>query len=67
MGRLDPQTGRARYVNAGHNPPVLVRGTGELEILTEGGMVLGLFDSAPYEQGMAQSTRATRSSSSRTA
>jgi phosphoserine phosphatase RsbU/P len=54
MGRLDPQSGRLTYVNAGHNPPVLVRGSGELETLSDGGMVLGLFDSAPYEQGMAQ-------------
>lgn len=51
MGRLEPQTGRLTYVNAGHNPPLLVRSSGELETLTEGGMVLGLFDSAPYDQG----------------
>jgi serine phosphatase RsbU (regulator of sigma subunit) len=54
MGRLEPETGRLTYVNAGHNPPVLVRGSGELETLCEGGMVLGLFDSAPYEQGEAR-------------
>ena len=54
MGRLEPETGRLTYVNAGHNPPVLVRSSGELETLSEGGMVLGLFDSAPYEQGVAR-------------
>ena len=54
MGRLEPQTGRLTYVNAGHNPPVLVRSSGDLETLVEGGMVLGLFDSAPYEQGVAR-------------
>jgi serine phosphatase RsbU (regulator of sigma subunit) len=51
LARLDPGTGRVTYVNAGHNPPVLVRGSGELETLAEGGMVLGLFESAPYVQG----------------
>jgi phosphoserine phosphatase RsbU/P len=54
MGRLDPASGRLTYVNAGHNPPVLVRESGDLETLSEGGMVLGLFDSAPYDQGVAQ-------------
>jgi serine phosphatase RsbU (regulator of sigma subunit) len=57
MGRLDPKTGRFAYVNAGHNPPVLVRGSGELETLSDGGMVLGLFDSAPYVQGVAHLDR----------
>jgi serine phosphatase RsbU (regulator of sigma subunit) len=54
IGRLETESGRLAYVNAGHNPPVLVRGSGQLETLCEGGMVLGLFDSAPYEQGVAQ-------------
>jgi phosphoserine phosphatase RsbU/P len=51
MGRLDPRSGRLSYVNAGHNPPMLVRRSGELETLSDGGMVLGFFESAPYEQG----------------
>ena len=54
MGRLEPQTGRLTYVNAGHNPPMLIRSTGEAETLVEGGMVLGLFDSAPFEQGVTE-------------
>jgi serine phosphatase RsbU (regulator of sigma subunit)/pSer/pThr/pTyr-binding forkhead associated (FHA) protein len=48
VARLDPATGRLNYVNAGHNPPLLVRADGRVEELTEGGMVLGLLDSAPY-------------------
>jgi len=51
LGRLDPQSGRVVYVNAGHNPPMLIRADGKVETLTEGGMVLGLFDSVPYEDG----------------
>jgi serine phosphatase RsbU (regulator of sigma subunit) len=54
MGRLEPQTGRLTYVNAGHNPPMLIRSSGEPETLVEGGMVLGLFDSAPFEQGVTE-------------
>jgi sigma-B regulation protein RsbU (phosphoserine phosphatase) len=54
MARLDPDTGHVDYVNAGHNPPLLVRRNGEVETLTEGGMVLGLFDSIPYEEGVAE-------------
>jgi serine phosphatase RsbU (regulator of sigma subunit) len=51
MGRLDTATGQVCYVNAGHNPPLLVRADGRVETLTSGGMVLGLFDSVPYEDG----------------
>ena len=54
MGRLEPASGRLTYVNAGHNPPMLVRRSGDLETLSDGGMVLGLFDSAPYEEGVAE-------------
>lgn len=51
MARLDPSTGVLRYVNAGHNPPLLVRAEGGTQLLEEGGMVLGLFDSVPYGEG----------------
>jgi serine phosphatase RsbU (regulator of sigma subunit) len=54
MARLDPATGGVDYVNAGHNPPLLVRKNGEIETLRDGGMVLGLFDSIPYEEGTAE-------------
>jgi serine phosphatase RsbU (regulator of sigma subunit) len=53
VGRLDTATGTIRYVNAGHNPPVLVRRSGPPETLTCGGMVLGMFDPVPYEEGEA--------------
>jgi serine phosphatase RsbU (regulator of sigma subunit) len=53
MARLDPDSGRLTYVNAGHNAPLLVRASGGVEHLEEGGMVLGMFDSVPYAEGEA--------------
>ncbi len=48
FGILDAD-GNCTYVNAGHNPPFLLRRDGSMEELTVGGMVLGLFAAAPYE------------------
>jgi sigma-B regulation protein RsbU (phosphoserine phosphatase) len=39
-----------RYTNAGHNAPVLVRVDGTTERLTIGGMMVGAFDFASYEE-----------------
>lgn len=39
------------YCNAGHNPPLLVRTSGELSKLEAGGRVLGLFADNPYDEG----------------
>ena len=52
FGVLDAE-GHCVYTNAGHNPPLLLRGNGSLVELKEGGMVLGLFDWASYETGRA--------------
>jgi putative ABC transport system permease protein len=44
---------RLRYVNAGHNPPYLVRcanGTVEIVELSAGGTVLGLFPEVEYQE-----------------
>ena len=48
--RLDTTKRRIVYANAGHNPPLLVRASGEIVRLTEGGMVLGVFPDTGYEQ-----------------
>jgi sigma-B regulation protein RsbU (phosphoserine phosphatase) len=52
--QLDLPNRRLRYVNAGHNPPFLVRRVGEgvtITGLTAGGTVLGLFPDVEYEDG----------------
>ena len=36
------------YVNAGHNPPYLFRASGEMEELTTGSTILGVFDPLPF-------------------
>ena len=51
LAALDPGTGRLDFVNAGHNPPLLVRAGGEVETLSDGGLVLGIFDNVVYEGG----------------
>jgi len=48
--RIDVGNGRIRYSNAGHNPPLLVRANGDVEKLSGGGMVLGVFPDIAYEQ-----------------
>ncbi|MFL5728932.1 MAG: GAF domain-containing SpoIIE family protein phosphatase [Cytophagaceae bacterium] len=37
-----------RYINAGHNPPVLLFNTGEMHVLEKGTTVLGAFDDLPF-------------------
>lgn len=49
-GIYDRRDGRFRYVNAGHNPPLLVR-DGAVEKLEEGGVLLGVLPDAPYAEG----------------
>ena len=52
-GQLDEESRVLRYVNAGHNPPYLLRGA-EIEELTIGGTVIGMFPRMAYEQGEVQ-------------
>lgn len=50
--QYDPATRVLRYVNAGHNPPIVCRngGSGQILRLEEGGTVLGLFPQFPYQE-----------------
>ncbi|HWB87155.1 MAG TPA: SpoIIE family protein phosphatase [Bryobacteraceae bacterium] len=50
---LDPAVGELAFANAGHNPPILLRATGEVETLETGGPVLGLLPAACYREGRA--------------
>ncbi len=46
----DDRDRRLRYINAGHNPPYLLRADGSVEELPAGGTVIGLFPKAAYEE-----------------
>ena len=48
-GILEPASGVLTYTNAGHNPPMLLRSTGALELLETGGLPVGLMPGAAYE------------------
>jgi sigma-B regulation protein RsbU (phosphoserine phosphatase) len=48
---IDPRTGEVSYVNAGHNPALLLRAGGEVEELETGGFPLGLFAESSYIGG----------------
>lgn len=50
-GALDPVARRLYYSNAGHNPPLVVRADGRIEELASGGLILGVFPLAEYEEG----------------
>ncbi len=50
-GELDSATGTLRYTNAGHNYPLVRRASGTVEELRDGGLPLGLFEDAEYQQG----------------
>ena len=51
---LDAATGEVRFANAGHNPPILVRASGETEMLEGGGgPVLGIVPFALYREERA--------------
>ena len=49
--RIDGERGTITYTNAGHNPPLLARANGDIELLQAGGMVLGVFPDAHYVSG----------------
>lgn len=48
-GLYDDDTGELTYTNAGHPPPMILR-DGALHRLEKGGVVLGIFPGARYEQ-----------------
>jgi len=51
LGLIDIPRRAIDYINCGHVPPVIVRTEGEAVNLTEGGMVVGLFDNVRYKCG----------------
>ena len=53
-GVFDASTRRLHYVNAGHNPPIVIRRDGSVQKLEAGGAPVGIFPEAGYEAGTVQ-------------
>jgi sigma-B regulation protein RsbU (phosphoserine phosphatase) len=51
LGYLEPASGRVTYVNAGHNPPFVIRADGSVETLDPTGMPVGIIDESAYKTG----------------
>jgi len=53
-GVFDGMARTLRYVNAGHNPPMIVRRNGSIDWLEVGGAPIGMFPDSNYEEGAVQ-------------
>src|SRR5215831_1782013 len=53
-GLIDPENKRLLYINAGHNPPMLLRKDGTSKLLTQGGMPLGIFETSRYSESVLE-------------
>ncbi|MBA3568245.1 MAG: SpoIIE family protein phosphatase [Pyrinomonadaceae bacterium] len=51
---LDPASGALSFLNAGHNPPLIVHAAGTVEQLASGGLPLGIRRNAEYREGRTQ-------------
>jgi serine phosphatase RsbU (regulator of sigma subunit) len=51
LGILDPATGRVACVNAGHNPPVVIRADGRTETCAVGNVPIGMMEDTAYSVG----------------
>ncbi|MGE5326076.1 MAG: PP2C family protein-serine/threonine phosphatase [Deltaproteobacteria bacterium] len=51
---FDGPTRRLQYVNAGHNPPLVIHKDGSFMLLETGGPPVGVFEAAKYEVGTVQ-------------
>jgi hypothetical protein len=54
LAELDTSTRSLTWVNAGQNPPILLRSGGALEYLKDGGVPLGAFTTSRYESGSTE-------------
>jgi sigma-B regulation protein RsbU (phosphoserine phosphatase) len=55
VGEYDPSSGRLHYVNAGHEPPFVLRKNGthfQTNFLEPGGPVIGLLQESSYREGV---------------
>ncbi len=51
VAELDLSNGNMRYINAGHNPPLVAYADGKIQELGSGGFPLGILPSAEFEVG----------------
>jgi len=49
-GLLDTENGTFTSTNAGHNPPLVLRADGQMDLLKSGGLLLGMVDGVVYKQ-----------------
>ena len=54
VARLNADSGTMNYCNAGHPPALVLRASGELERLSDGGPVLGVVPEAGFDCGLVQ-------------
>lgn len=54
LGCLDPATGRGTYINAGHNPPFLVKADGSVTDCAPTGLPVGMMEDSRYRTGTFQ-------------
>jgi len=51
-GLIDPEHKRLLYINAGHNPPLLLRADGTSQLLSNSGLPLGVFKGSRYSESI---------------
>jgi sigma-B regulation protein RsbU (phosphoserine phosphatase) len=51
-GLIDPENKRLLYINAGHNPPLLIRADGTRKLLEQSGLPLGVFEDSRYSESV---------------
>jgi len=51
LGYLEPASGRVTHVNAGHNPPFVIRNDGSVETIVAKGLPVGVLDDSSYKEG----------------
>lgn len=49
IGVIDPKTDEMEYINAGHNPPMMITPDGAVELLEPCGIMIGAFDLGAWE------------------
>jgi serine phosphatase RsbU (regulator of sigma subunit) len=51
-GLIDPENKRLLYINAGHNPPLLLRADGTTRLLDKSSLPVGVFEDSRYSEAV---------------